>query len=265
MTLTLQDRCAVVTGGAHGIGRALAESLAERGARVVVADVQVERAQRVAERIGGRAVACDVGDPAQINALVAEAEAAFGPITVFCSNAGIGDLGDGLSSSLDQIDRVLAIDLMAHIWAAQAVVPGMLERGEGYLIQTLSSAGLISGAGPMAYTTAKHGALGFAEWLAVRHWHQGLRITCLCPNVVNTGMMGRDEDDPSTSTLAHTMGLGEVVEPEDCAEQALSSLEEGRFLTLPHARVGESFARKAAEYDEWVASTNRRMQKMFGA
>ena len=142
--------------------------------------------------------------------------------------------------------------------------PGGIERGGGHLVQTLSSAALIAGAGPMGYTTAKQGALGFAEWVQVRYAHQGIKVTCLCPNVVNTGMMWRDEDDPSTAERVHTLGLGEVVEPEDCAAQALAAMEEGRFLVLPHARVGESFARKAADYDAWLASTNRRLRRMRG-
>jgi len=264
MELELASKCVVVTGGAHGIGRAMAEAFAARGANVVVADIQVERAGRVAERIGGLATACDVGDPSQVAALVAEAEDAFGPVDVFCSNAGIGDLGDGLSSTIEQLDRLMAIDLMSHLWAAKAVVPSMVERGGGHLVQTLSSAALISGPGPMAYTTAKHGALGFAEWLQVHYAHLGIKVTCLCPNVVNTGMMGRDEDDPSTADRVHSLGLGEVIEPEDCARHVLTAMTEGRFLALPHVRVGESFARKAADYDAWLASTNRRLRRMAG-
>ena len=264
MAIELDDRCVVVTGGAHGIGRALAEAFASRGARVVVADVQVDRARRVADRLGGLAVACDVGEAEQLTSLVVDAEAAFGPVEVFCSNAGIGDLGDGLASTPEQVDRLMRINMMSHLWAAMAVVPGMVERGGGHLVQTLSSAALIAGPGPMAYTTAKHGALGFAEWVQVHYADKGIKVTCLCPNVVNTGMMGRDEDDPSTAERVHTLGLGEVVEPEDCAAQALAAMEEGRFLVLPHARVGESFARKAADYDAWLASTNRRLRRMRG-
>ena len=264
MALELTDRCVVVTGGAHGIGRALADAFAALGAKVVVADVQLDRAERVAARLGGLALHCDVGDPDQIGVLVETAELAFGPVEVFCSNAGIGDLGQGLASSVADIERVLAVDLLSHVWAARAVVPGMLERGRGHLVQTLSSAALISGPGPMTYTMSKQGALGFAEWLQVQHAHQGLKVTCLCPNVVNTGMMGRDEDDPRTADRAHQLGLGEVLEPEDCAEQVLAAMEEGRFLVLPHARVGESWQRKASDYDSWLASTNRRLRRMAG-
>ena len=264
MKLDVQGRCIVVTGGAHGIGRALAEKFASLGGKVVIADVQEERGQRVADRLSGHFVTCDVGVASDILSLVETAESTFGPVEVFCSNAGIGDLGDGLNSTFEQLDRLMAIDLMSHLWAAKAVVPGMLERGHGALVQTLSSAGLISGPGPMAYTTAKHAALGFAEWLSVHYSHKGLAVTCLCPNVVNTGMMGRDDDDPSTFDKVHQMGLGEVVEPEDCAEQVVTALEEGHFLVLPHARVGESFARKATDYDAWIESTNRRIRKLQG-
>jgi len=264
MPLDLTDRCVVVTGGAHGIGRALAERFAALGGRVVVADVQGDRATRVAERIGGHATVCDVGDPDQIAALVDEATATYGPIDVFCSNAGIGDLGDGLRSTLEEIDRLMAIDMMSHVWAARLVVPQMVERGGGHLVQTLSSAALISGPGPMSYTMAKHGALGFAEWLQVHYAHQGIHVTCLCPNVVNTGMMGRDDDDPTTFDAVHRLNLGEVIEPEACADHVQAAMEEGRFLALPHARVGESFARKGADYDSWIESTNRRLRRMQG-
>ena len=264
MGLDFSNKCVVVSGGAHGIGRALAERFAAAGGRVVVADLHAERAGRVAERIGGHAVYCDVGSVDGVNALVAEAVAAFGPVDVFCSNAGITDLGDGLASTPEQIERITMINMLSHVWAAQAVVPTMVERGGGHLVQTLSSAALITGPAPMGYSMAKHGALGFAEWVQLNYAHKGIKVTCLCPNVVNTGMMGRNEDDPSTAELAHNLGLGEVVEPETCADHVFAAMEEGRFLALPHPVVGESFQRKASDYDRWLEGTNRRIRRMQG-
>jgi NAD(P)-dependent dehydrogenase (short-subunit alcohol dehydrogenase family) len=167
------------------------------------------------------------------------------------------------------VRRIVDVNLLAHVWAAQAVLPGMIERGRGYLVQTISSAALITGPSGMGYTLTKHGALGFAEWVALNHSHQGIRVACLCPNAVNTGMLGRDEDrdaeagaevDPERAAL-----LGDVVEPELCASMTLDALTEGRFLVLPHPRVADSFARKANAYDRWLERTNVRLRRMRGA
>lgn len=246
--MNLEGRVAVVTGGASGIGRALAEALAARGADVVVSDMNLHGASSVAERIGGRAVACDVADPEAVYDLVAAA----GPVDIFCSNAGIIDQGD----SVDDVRRIVDVNLLAHVWAAQAVLPGMLERGRGWLVQTISSAALITGPSGMGYTLTKHGALGFAEWVALNHAHLGITVTCLCPNVVRTGMVPTDPE-----ALA---ALGDVVEPETCAAMTLDAMAAGRFLVLPHPRVGESFLRKATDYDAWLARTNQRLRRMRG-
>jgi NAD(P)-dependent dehydrogenase (short-subunit alcohol dehydrogenase family) len=265
--MELAGRCAVVTGGGHGIGRALAERLAREGAHVVVADVHAARAAKVAERIGGIPFTCDVADPAAVGDLVDRAESAYGAVHVFCSNAGIGDLGPGLGSTVEQIRDIVDVNLLAHVWAAQRVVPGMVERGSGYIVQTISSAALITGPSGMGYTLTKHGALGFAEWLALAHLHEGLVVTCLCPNAVNTGMLGRDEDDesePDGAVRAALQNLGDVVEPELCADMTLDAMRDRRFLVLPHPRVAESFARKAGDYDRWLEGTNRRLRRMRG-
>ncbi len=265
--MDLEGKAAIVTGGGHGIGRALAEALAGRGARVAVADVHAARARKVAARVGGIAVECDVSNPDAIGALVAAAEAELGPVELAASNAGITDLGDGLASSADQVRRITDINLLAHVWMAQAVVPGMVERGHGALVQTISSAALITGPSGMGYTLTKHGALGFAEWMALNYAHLGIRIACLCPNAVYTGMLGRDEDrespgaEPNAGLVAR---IGDVVTPEECAAAVLAALDEGRFLALPHPRVGESFARKAQDYDAWLERTAGRLRRMRG-
>lgn len=266
--MDVKEKCAVVTGGGHGIGRALAEALAGRGANVVVADVNTDRATKVAGRIGGVAVGCDVGDPEAVAALVTEARVHFGPVRVFCSNAGVTDFGPDLASTTEQVRRIVDINLLSHVWAAQQVIPHMLDAGGGHLIQTISSAALITGPSGMGYTLTKHGALGFAEWVHLNYSHHGIGITCLCPNAVNTGMLGRNEDlegseagryDPEIAAK-----LGDVVEPEECAAMALAAAEQGRFLALPHPRVGESFLRKAQDYDAWLARTNLRLRRMRG-
>lgn len=265
--MELDGRTAIVTGGGHGIGRALAEALADRGAKVVVADVNTTRAQKVAGRVGGIAVACDVGDPASVAQLVTRAEETFGPVEVAVSNAGVTDLGPDLGSTVDQVRRIVDINLLAHVWLGQEVLPGMVARGRGVLIQTISSAALITGPSGMGYTLTKHGALGFAEWAALNYAHHGVRVVCLCPNAVNTGMLGRDadHDDPNQPADPDLVAaLGDVVEPEDCATAALAALDAGRFLALPHPRVGESFLRKAQDYDAWLARTGQRLRRMRG-
>ncbi|HZP30510.1 MAG TPA: SDR family oxidoreductase [Acidimicrobiia bacterium] len=265
--LDLTGASVVVTGGGHGIGRALAERFAAEGAKVTVADVHGARAEKIATRIGGLAVTCDVGDRAAVADLVARATAAHGPVDVFCSNAGILDRAPGLTPTAEQVEAITRVNLLAHVWAAQEVLPSMLERGGGHLVQTISSAGLISGVADMGYTFTKHGALGLAEWIAVNYAHLGIHVTCLCPNVVNTGMIGRDEDAEEAAgggSGAVPGGLGDVVEPEECAALVLDAMRAGRFLALPHPRVGESFARKAAGYDDWIAGTNRRLRRMRG-
>jgi NAD(P)-dependent dehydrogenase (short-subunit alcohol dehydrogenase family) len=260
VTVELDGACVVVTGGGHGIGRALAERFAAEGAKVVVADLLGPRAEKVAQRIGGLAVPGDVASSAAIGALVDRAVDAFGPIGVFCSNAGITG-PSGLEASDDEIDQITRVNLLTHVWAARAVVPAMVENGGGHLVQTLSSAALISGPAPMGYTFTKHGALGFAEWLQITYADRGITVTCLCPNLVNTGMIGRNEDDEAAGT-AHALppGLGDVVQPEECAEQTLAAMREGRFLVLPHPQVGRSFRRKGEDYDGWLAHTTERLR-----
>jgi NAD(P)-dependent dehydrogenase (short-subunit alcohol dehydrogenase family) len=263
--MDLVGQCVVVTGGGHGIGRALAEAFSARGAKVAVADVNRDRAQKIADRVGGEAFCCDVGDPAAVSALVSDAQSAFGPVAVFCSNAGITDIGTDLGSSRDQVQRIVDVNLLAHVWAAQAVLPQMLASGNGYLVQTISSAALITGPSGMGYTLTKHGALGFAEWVHLNYSHRGIGVTCLCPNAVNTGFLGRNEDVEGSAPDPFVVAdLGEVVEPEVCAELTLQAMDEGRFLVLPHPRVSESFLRKAQDYDAWLARTSLRLRRMIG-
>jgi NAD(P)-dependent dehydrogenase (short-subunit alcohol dehydrogenase family) len=264
----LERRTAVVTGGGHGIGRALAETLARRGASVVIADLNGERARRVGERIGGLGIELDVSEPTAAAALVRTAESAFGPVDVAVSNAGILDRGPDLSSSVEDVRHIVDVNLLAHVWLAQAALPGMVEREGGALIQTISSAALITGPSGMGYTFTKHGALGFAEWVALNYADAGIRVVCLCPNAVNTGMLGRDEDQEhaeGTSPDADLVArIGDVLEPEECASSALEALDTGRFLALPHPRVGESFLRKAQDYDAWLERTAARLRRMRG-
>ena len=258
--MDLADRCAVVTGGGHGIGRALAERLAREGAKVVVADLHGPRAEKVARNVGGLAVTCDVGQPEAVHDLVQRATTEFGPVRVFCSNAGINDIGPDLGSTPEQVRTVVDVNLLAHVWAAQEVVPQMVDQGEGYLVQTLSSAALITGPSNMAYTMTKHGGLGFAEWLALNYAHRGIRVCCICPNAVNTGMLGRNEDDEAQSVRRPDdpviANIGDIVEPELCADMALEAMADGRFLVLPiRGSASRSPARRATTTAGWRAPT----------
>ena len=263
--MKIAGKTVVVTGGASGIGRALAERFAAEGARgVVVADLNAGWAERVADRIGGLGVGCDVGDPGAVTRLVDVAQDAFGPVDVFCSNAGFTDPAPGdLSQPVSAWQRIVDVNLMAHVWAARAVVPSMLARGEGYLLQTISSAALITGPSAPGYTMTKHGALGFAEWLALNYGHRGIGVSCLCPNAVYTGMLGRPLDDESDAP-PDGGALGEVLMPEDVAATVIEAMDAGRFLILPHPRVGESFRRKANDYDAWLNRTRDRLRAMPG-
>jgi NAD(P)-dependent dehydrogenase (short-subunit alcohol dehydrogenase family) len=260
--LELAGKSVVVTGGAQGIGRALAQKFAAAGARgVVVADLNEEWAGKVADEIGGLGVACNVGDPDQMASLVEQAERAYGPIDVFCSNAGYAD-PNSLAQPPAEWRNIVDANLMAHVWAAQLVVPGMAERGEGYMLQTISSAALITGPSGPGYALTKHGALGFAEWLTLNYGHRGVRVTCLCPNAVYTGMFKRPIDDRDGQP-PEGLPIGEILMPEDVADQVLGTMTgDESFLVLPHARVGDSFLRKASDYDAWLTRTRQRLIRM---
>jgi NAD(P)-dependent dehydrogenase (short-subunit alcohol dehydrogenase family) len=263
--MRIEGAVCVVTGGASGIGRALAMEFARRGAAgVVVADVDGDLAQLVADRIAGLCVHCDVGDYASIDALVAETRRRFGRVDVFCSNAGYSDAALGeLSTSMADYERLTRVNLLSHVAAAKAVVPEMIERGSGYLLQTLSSAALIAGPATAGYTLTKHGALGFAEWLAVTYGPRGL---CLCPNAVYTAMFGRTKDLDAPVEIPDAGAIGEILLPEEVAVQTVDAMEStAPFLILPHPRVGDSFRRKAEDYDAWIARTGSRLQRMRGA
>ena len=266
--MDLHGRSVVVTGGGNGIGRALAERFARAGARgIVIGDLNAEWADAAAQRIAAQGVpavgvGCDVGDPDAVGRLVDTAEEAYGPVDVFCSNAGYSDPAPGdLSRTVEQWRHIVDVNMLAHVWAARRVVPSMVERGSGYLLQTISSAALITGPSGPGYTTSKHGALGFAEWLTLNYGDRGIRVSCLCPNAVFTGMFGRDPEDDAE--LPDAGQLGEILQPEDVADTVLAAMTGAEpFLILPHDRVAESFRRKAEDYDAWIARTRQRLLRM---
>jgi NAD(P)-dependent dehydrogenase (short-subunit alcohol dehydrogenase family) len=251
--MKLDGKCVVITGGASGIGAALARRFAEEKARgVVVADVQDAALETVAKDVDGLAVHCDVTDEAQVRALVDAAEGRYGPIDLFCSNAGIV-LPGGEDSSDRDWERSLGVNVMAHIYAARALVPRMIERGGGYLLQTASAAGLLTQIGSATYSVTKHAALAFAEWLAITYGEQGLKVSVLAPQAVNTAMTAGIPD-------GGVAGVDGMLQPEAVAAAVLAGLDAESFLILPHPQVLEYFRRKAADYERWI----RGMQRLQG-
>ncbi|HSO75676.1 MAG TPA: SDR family oxidoreductase [Blastocatellia bacterium] len=253
--MKLKDKVAIVTGGAHGIGKALSERFALEGARVVVADLDAEAASQVAQQIAGLAVTTNVAREADIVNLVQKANEAYGAIDLFCSNAGIGTPG-GADEPNEIWQNIWEVNVMAHIYAARAVVPQMLARGEGYLLNTASAAGLLAQIGSAPYSVTKHAAVSFAEWLSITHGDRGIRVSCLCPQGVNTDLLRRSAGAPGQFLRAG------MLEPEQVADCVVKGLEEERFLILPHPEVAEYMRRKATDYDRWLRGM-RRLQASF--
>jgi NAD(P)-dependent dehydrogenase (short-subunit alcohol dehydrogenase family) len=257
--MNLSDKVVVVTGGASGIGRALARRFADEGARgVVVADVDGDGAQDVADEIGGLGVACDVAVEAQVADLVARAASAFGPVDLFCANAGVA-VGTDEAAPDAEWDLALAVNVKAHVYAARALLPAWLERGEGYFLATASAAGLLTQIGSAPYAVSKHAAVAFAEWLSVTYGDRGIRVSCLCPMGVKTAMTAGDGLATDIVATAGTM-----LEPEEVAAAVVEGLQAERFLILPHPEVQTFFARKADDYDRWLAGM-RRLQARVSA
>lgn len=253
--MELEGKVIVVTGGANGIGRALCERFASEGARgVVVADLDAEGAGRVADAIGGISARCDVSVEADIRRLAKVAEEAFGPIDLFCSNAGITTKGGEDVPDAEWL-RLWNVNVMAHVYAARAVLPSMLERGEGYLLHTSSAAGVLTEIGSAPYSVTKHAAVAFAEWLSVTYQKQGIGVSCLCPAGVATDFL--DPDDPIHQFLHATS-----VTVEQVADCVVEGLREERFLLLPHPEVQEFFAFKGQDYDRWLKNFARLKEKL---
>jgi NAD(P)-dependent dehydrogenase (short-subunit alcohol dehydrogenase family) len=259
--MRVRGKVAVVTVAAGGIGSALARRFATEGASgVVLSDVDHEAAERIAEEIradGGEAVAiaADVTDEAQVAELVAGSERAFGPIELFCSNAGIAS-GVGLDAKPEDWARSWSINVVAHAHAAKAVVPGMLARGSGYLLQTVSAAGLLSCAGDAPYSATKHAALGLAEWLSMTYGAAGIKVSVLCPMGVRTNMLMPGIEAGNASALA-VASAAPILEPAQVADTVIAGLDAETFLILPHPEVGKMYAHKAADPDRWLVGMRR--------
>ena len=263
--MELADRVVVVTGGGSGIGEALAVAAAAEGARhVVVADLDGAQAHRVAALVGGTEFALDVRDEGAIRRLVADTEDRHGPIDLFVSNAGFVTAA-GLEDSNEAIQRMWEVHCMAHIYAARAVLPSMIARGEGYLLNTASAAGLLTQIGSMAYSITKAAAVSLAEWLAITHHHQGIRVSVLCPQAVRTNIVANSPDrragEPGMSDSGVASSDG-VLEAADVAAVCIEAIRREQFLILPHEEVATYVQRKAADRDRWLAGMRRFQQAL---
>jgi NAD(P)-dependent dehydrogenase (short-subunit alcohol dehydrogenase family) len=262
--MELEGKIAVVTGGASGIGQGLAERFhAEGAAHVVVLDRDEDGAKAVAQSIGGTGVGCDVTDEAAISAVVEATEQDIGPIGIFVSNAGYVTLG-GLEAPVDDLNRMFEVHVLAHLYAARAVIPRMANRGEGYLLNTASAAGLLSQFGSLHYTITKHAAVALAEWVAITHGHQGIKVSVLCPQAVHTNIGPNSPDaDRMVGTGADVAGADGTLTPDDVSDAVIEALREERFHVLPHADVAEYVKRKGADVDRWIGGMQRWQNAMF--
>ena len=251
--MKVSDKVIVVTGGASGIGTALCRRFAKEGAKAVtVADIDEEGAKIIADEIGGFAVKCDVRKEEDIINVVEETEKRSGPIDMFCSNAGIASEGI-IEAPNEDWQRVWEIHVMAHVYAARVLVPRMIERGGGYLLNIASAAGLLSQIGSAPYSVTKHAAVGLAEILAISYGDQGIKVSVVCPQAVRTEM---------TREGAGVAAVDGLMEPEVLADSVIKGLEEERFMILPHPEVQTYIERKASDYERWINGM-RKLQKRY--
>jgi NAD(P)-dependent dehydrogenase (short-subunit alcohol dehydrogenase family) len=257
--MEVADRVVVVTGGARGIGRALARRFASAGAEaVIVADVDADGAWTVAREIGGLAMKCDVSREEEISDLVRKVHTDKGRIDIFCSNAGIG-VGGGPEATTSDWQRIWDVNLMSHVFVARHVLPQMVDRKEGYLLGTVSAAGLLNHVFAAPYGVTKAAALSLFEWLAIAHGDDGIRVSCLCPQGVKTDMLAAER------RLGHDFLTTGALEPEHVADVVVDGIRNERFLILPHPEVAEYFNRKAQDYDRWLRGMRRLRANLLAA
>jgi NAD(P)-dependent dehydrogenase (short-subunit alcohol dehydrogenase family) len=258
--MQIKDKVVVVTGGASGIGKSLCERFASEGARaVVVSDIdQVgidETVKSISDRTSALGFKADVGKEEEVEALAQAALSEYGHIDLFCSNAGIFTAG-GEDLSTKAWQTIWDINVMAHVFAARSVLPSMLERGEGYLLNTSSAAGLLSQVGSAPYSVTKHAAIGFAEWLSITYGNRGIKVSALCPQAVRTAMTSGGDGSGGVA------GLDGLLEPDQLANTVVETLAQERFLVLPHPEVLTYMRRKTDDYDRWLGGM-RRLQARF--
>ena len=247
--MELRDRIAVITGGSGGIGQAMARAFLAQGARgILLADLDEEAVTKAAAEIGCLGMVCDVTNEAEVKALAGRAIEEFGQIDLFCSNAGAGGAGVLIDAENEVWQQQWELHVMSHLYAARAVLPGMIERGEGYLLNTASAAGLLAAIGSGPYTVTKAAAVKLAEFIAITHGDEGIRVSVLCPQGVNTAMAPRSLGDGQTDG---------IIEPEALAQTVVEAIREERFHVLPHPEVEEYVRRKGDDIDRWLTGMRR--------
>jgi NAD(P)-dependent dehydrogenase (short-subunit alcohol dehydrogenase family) len=258
--MLLDGQHVVVTGAAGGIGSALARRFHAEGARVVLSDLH--GAEAVANTLpGSLSVAADVGVESGTRDLIDAAEQRFGPVDLFFANAGVGLGADPMSDESDW-DTSFAVNVHAHRWAARRLLPGWLERGDGYFCSTASAAGLLAQIGSAPYSVTKHAAVAFAEWLSITYGDRGVKVSCLCPQGVNTAMInGATMANDSVSVVR---SVGAILEPDDVAETTVEAIADERFLILPHPEVAQYLALKGGDHDRWLGGMRKLQRRVTG-
>jgi len=254
--MKLENKVTIITGAASGIGAACARAFAAQGARVVATDINADGVCALASEIGCLGLPCDISDEASVNELVRKAELEYGPVDVFFSNAGIANGGGPLETPVEVWEQQWQVNVMAHVYAVRAVLPGMLERGSGNLIHTASIAGILSSHGNLVYATTKHAVVGLAEWLSFTYHDRGVRTSLLAPLGVRTPMLEGAELDSSL--------VGNVVEPEEVALQVLEAIDQERFLILTDPIAQKWMEGKTGDPERWLAGMRRVQARLKG-
>ncbi|MBV1904920.1 MAG: SDR family oxidoreductase [Pseudomonadales bacterium] len=253
--MDIQNKVTVITGAASGIGKAMAQRFIADGAKaVIIADIRQRALETTAVEIGAIAIATDVTNEAEVIKLIQQVETRFGQIDLLCNNAGIG-LGGGPNTPNEDWQKSWEVNLMAHVYATRAALPAMLERGDGYILNTASAAGLLTQVGSAPYAVTKHAAVAYAEWLAVTYGDRGIKVSALCPQAVRTAYT-----EKSNGGVA---GLDGMIEPEQLCDCVIDTLSKEQFLVLPHPEVLTYMQRKAQDYDRWIGGM-KRLQSRFG-
>lgn len=250
--MEIKDKTVIITGAAQGIGAAIAKRFADEGAKLVMADLNLGKVEQTALSMDADGLQCDVTCEQDIQKLVAFAQEKYGAVDMFVSNAGVcfGEEEHSASASNEVWQKCWDIHVMSHVYAARTVLPSMIERGDGYLVQMASAAGLLSQIGDAAYSATKHAAVGFAESISITHGKQGIKVSCICPQYVATQMTGYEEGHEDNKTNA-------TLSAEDVAESVLQGIKNEQFLILPHPEVAEFMQHKAADYDRWLGGMRK--------
>ena len=255
--MDISGKVAVITGAGSGIGAAMARRMATGGARVMVSDLNEEAARKVAEDIGAVSFPCDVGREENIVALIGETKNRLGPVDIFVSNAGLGRGDPDHAASAPDTDWDLnwRVHVMAHVWAARALLPGMMERGSGYFVNVASAAGLLNQIGDAAYSATKHAAVSFAESLAITHGRDGIGVSVLCPQYVATPLIGLSDADAE--------GYDNLLTADDVAQSVMDGIAAERFLILSHPQVADYARLRAGDHDRWIAGMQALREKVI--